>query len=65
VGRLRDGSGWHTGVMVGGREVGRLALVPGVDSGGDWLWAIKFGPTGYAASYADALAALVRAWSAK
>ena len=62
---LRDGSGWHAGVMVGRREVGRLAHVPGVDAGGDWLWAVRFGATGYAVSREDALQALVRARSAR
>ena len=60
---LRDGSGWHAGVMVGRREVGRLAHVPGVDAGGDWLWAVRFGATGYAVSREEALSALHRAWS--
>ena len=60
---LRDGSGWHAGVMVGRREVGRSAHVPGVDAGGDWLWAVRFGATGYAVSREEALSALQRAWS--
>ena len=60
---LRDGSGWHAGVMVGRREVGRLAHVPGIDAGGDWLWAVRFGATGYAASQEEAFSALQRAWS--
>jgi hypothetical protein len=41
--------------------VGRIAFVGrGHDPGGGWLWAVKFGPTGYVATYADALAALRR-----
>ena len=60
---LSDGSGWHAGVMVGRREVGRLAHVLGVDAGGDWLWAVRFGATGYAVSCEEAFSALQRAWS--
>jgi hypothetical protein len=59
--RCTDGSGWRFSAMAGGRVVGRIAYVGrGVDPGGGWFWAVKFGPTGYVRSYADALAAPLR-----
>src|SRR4051812_37370617 len=61
---LTDRSGWHTQVMAGHVEIGRLAHLPGVDHAGAWRWAIKFGEDGFAGSYADALAALTQSWAA-
>jgi hypothetical protein len=59
--RCTDGSGWRFSALAGGREVGRIAYVGrGHDPGGGWLWAVKFGPSGYVRTYADALAALLR-----
>ena len=59
---LTDRSGWHTQVMAGHVEIGRLAYMPGVDPAGAWRWAVKFGDDGFARTYADALAALKRSW---
>ena len=61
---LTDRSGWHTQVMVGHVEIGRLAYLPGVDPAGAWRWAIKFGDHGFARTYADAFATLTGSWAA-
>jgi hypothetical protein len=61
---LTDGSGWHTQVMAGYVEIGRMAYLPDVDPAGAWRWAVKFGDAGFARTSADALAALTRSWVA-
>src|SRR5262245_38153278 len=61
----RDGSGYDYAAMDGRREVGRLAYAPGVNPGGDWFWAVRYGASGYAASRKQALAALARAYRAQ
>jgi len=51
-------SGWHLAALDGEREVGRLAHV---GSGARaWIWAVKHGASGYAASRAQALGELAR-----
>ena len=58
---LSDGSGYHYAAMDGRREIGRLAYAPGVDPGGDWFWAVRYGASGYAQTRELALASLAKA----
>jgi hypothetical protein len=59
---LSGDEGWPYAAMHGRKEVGRLAYAPGCDAGGDWFWAVKYGPHGYAPTRAAAIAALAAAW---
>jgi|SRR5215470_13690402 len=61
---ITDGSGWHFSVYDANdskTELARLAYAPSADPGGDWRWAVKHGPSGWAASRAEAMAEL--AWN--
>jgi hypothetical protein len=61
--KLSGDDGWHYAAMHGRKEVGRLAHAPGCDAGGDWFWAVRYGPSGYAGSREAALEALAKSWS--
>jgi hypothetical protein len=61
--RLSGDDGWHYGVLNGRKEIGRLTHLPGVDPGGPWRWAVRWGPHGHERTRAKALQALARAWS--
>jgi hypothetical protein len=47
-------------VMHGRREIGRIARVGA--AGGEWVWRVRRGALGYAATRGEALGALARSW---
>jgi hypothetical protein len=61
---LSRDDGWHYAAMRGRKEVGRPAYAPGCDAGGDWFWAVRYGPHGYEPTRAKALAALAASYAA-
>jgi len=61
---LSGDDGWHYAAMHGRKEVGRLAYAPGCDAGGNWFWAVKYGPHGYEPTRTKALAALAASYAA-
>jgi hypothetical protein len=61
---LSGDDGWHYAAMHGRKEVGRLAYAPGCDAGGDWFWAVKYGPHGYEPTGTKALATLAASYAA-